>query len=157
MRILARFNHQGKLHGGFRHFNSSFGAFVKRAVDNVRPTDQLRHRRGVKTETGLRDVRDEAGARSVLWVVEVAIARAAVPLAFQKVLVIRGCEKGAQMMIEPPGNARRGAVLEVDDCILVADKIRLVKEGSRSMHQSVIAVLRIMANAFAVEAHEERS
>ena len=89
-RILARFNHQGKLHGGLRHFDSGFGAFVKCAVDNVRPADQLRHRRRVKTETGLRDVGDETGARSVVWVVEVAIARAAVPLAFQKVLLIRG-------------------------------------------------------------------
>ena len=86
-----------------------------------------------------------------------AIARAAVPLALQKVLLIRGREKSAQMMIEPPGNARRGAVLEVDDRILVADKIRLLKECSSSMHQSVITILRVPANAFAVEAHEERS
>jgi hypothetical protein len=87
----------------------------------------------------------------------VAIARAAIPLALQKVLLIRGREKGAQMMIEPPGNARRGAVLEIDNRILVTDKIGLFKECSSSMYQSVITVLRVPANAFAVEAHEERS
>ncbi len=86
-----------------------------------------------------------------------AIARAAVALPFKKVLLIRRSEKGAQMMIEPPGDARRSAVLEVDDRVLVAGKIRLLKECSGSMHQPVIVVVRILANAFAVEAHEERS
>ncbi len=156
-RVLARFNHQGQLHGGLRHFDSGFGAFVKRAVDDVSPADQLRHRRRIKTETGLRDVSNETGARGVVWVVEVAIARAAVPLAFEKVLLIRGREKRAQVMIEPPGNARRSAVLEVDNGVLVTDKIRLLEEGSSAMHQPVIAVLRVRANAFAVETHEERS
>jgi hypothetical protein len=61
------------------------------------------------------------------------------------------------MMVEPPGDTRRSAVLEVDDRVLVTGKIRLLKECSGSMHQPVIVVVRIRANAFVVEAHEERS
>src|ERR1700691_2649733 len=61
------------------------------------------------------------------------------------------------MMIEPPGYARRSAVLEVHDCVLIAGKFGLVKERSGTMHQPVEIVVRIRADAFAMKAHEERS
>ena len=72
-------------------------------------------------------------------------------------LLIRRGEKGAQVMIEPPGNARGSTVLEIYDRVLVAGKIGLLKERSGPMHQPVIIVVRIGVDAFAVKAHEERS
>ena len=156
-RILARFNHQGKLHGGLRHFDRSFGAFVKSAVHDVGPADQLGHRRRVKAEAGLRDVGNKTGAGGVIRDRRNGDCVLPLLLLQKKMLLIRRSKKGAQMMIEPPGNARRSAVLEVYDCVLVAGKIRLLKERSGAMHQPVITVVRIRANAFAVEAHEERS
>ena len=154
-RILARFDHQGKLHGGLRHFDRGLGAFVKSAIHNVSPADQFGNRRRVKAEAGLRDVGDKAGAGGVIGVVE--MARIAALLLKKKMLLIRRGKKGAQMVIEPPGYARRSAVLEVDDRVLVAGKIRLLKERSGAMHQPVKIVVRIRADAFAVKAHEERS
>jgi hypothetical protein len=61
------------------------------------------------------------------------------------------------MMIEPPCDARRSAVLEIYDRVLITDKFRLLKERTGSMDESVIAVFRIRRNALDVEAHEERS
>ena len=156
-RILARFDDQGELHGGLGHFDRGLGALVESAIHNVRPVDQLRYRRRVKTETGLRDVGDKTGAGGVVRVVEMAITRAAVPLPCKKMLLIRRGKKGAQMVIEPPGDARRSAVLEVDNRVLVTGKVRLLKERAGPMHQPVKTVLCIRADAFAVKAHEERS
>jgi hypothetical protein len=98
---------------------------------------------------------DKAGAGGVVGVVEVA--RAAALLLMKKMpLILRG-KKGAQMVIEPPGYARRGTVLEVYDCVLVAAKIGLLKERPGAVHQPVKTVACLRADAFAVEAHEERS
>jgi len=47
--------------------------------------------------------------------------------------------------------------LKSNDRVLVTLKIGLLEECSGSMHQPVIVILCIRANAFAVEAHEERS
>src|ERR1700677_3916316 len=60
-------------------------------------------------------------------------------------------------MIKPPGDARRSAVLEVHDRILVAGKIRLVKKRSGAMDQAMEIVVCIRTDAFAVKAHKERS
>jgi hypothetical protein len=119
--------------------------------------DEICYRGGVKTKAGLRDVSDKAGAGSVVGIVELAVARRAVALAGKKMALVLRREKGAQMMIEPPGYARRSAVLKIYDCVLITDKIRLLKKRSGSMHQSVIAVFCIWRNALVVEAHEERS
>jgi hypothetical protein len=72
-------------------------------------------------------------------------------------LLVRWGKKGAQMMIEPPGDARRSAVLEVDNRVFVTREIRFLKECAGAMHEAVEAVLCILTDAFAVKAHEERS
>jgi hypothetical protein len=100
---------------------------------------------------------DKTGAGSVIRIVKLPIARSTVLLPGKKMPLIGRSEKGAQMMIEPPRDARRSAVLEIYDRVLVTDKFRLLKQRSGSMHQSVIAVFCIWGNALAVEAHEERS
>ena len=85
------------------------------------------------------------------------MARIAGLLLKKKMLLIGRGEKGAQMMIEPPGDAGRSAVLEVNNRVFVTREIRFLKECTCPMHQPVIAVLCILTDAFAVKAHEERS
>ena len=90
-------------------------------------------------------------------IVELSIARTAVLLPGKKMALIGRSEKGTQMMVKPPRDARRSAVLEIYNRVLITEKVRLLKERSGSMHQTVIAVVCIWRNALAVEAHEERS
>ena len=90
-------------------------------------------------------------------IVELSIARTAVLLPGKKMALIGRSEKGTQMMVKPPRDARRSAVLEIYNRVLITEKVRLLKKRSGSMHQSVIAIFRTWRNALAVEAHEERS
>ena len=90
-------------------------------------------------------------------IVELSIARTAVLLPGKKMALIGRSEKGTQMMVKPPRDARRSAVLEIYNRVFITDKVRLLEERSGSMHQSVVAIFRIWRNALAVEAHEERS
>jgi hypothetical protein len=71
-------------------------------------------------------------------------------------LMIMGREKGRLVVIEPPGDLWRGGVLEIDDGVLVAGEIALVKERAGAMHQAVILIGGIGADALAMEAREER-
>ena len=57
-------------------------------------------------------------------------------------------------MIEPPGDAGGSAVLEINDGVFVAGKVRLLKERAGAVHQTMKIVLSILTNAFAVEAGE---
>jgi hypothetical protein len=59
------------------------------------------------------------------------------------------------MVIEPPGDARRGRVLEVDDGVLIAGELALIEEGSGAMHQAVVVVGGGRRDALAVETREE--
>ena len=70
--------------------------------------------------------------------------------------MILGREKGAEVMVEPPGDAVRRGIFEVDDGILIAGKIRFIKEGSSAVDQAVITVGSILRDAFAMKAREER-
>ena len=60
------------------------------------------------------------------------------------------------MVVEPPGDARRGGVLEVDDGVLVAGEFRLVEERASTVNQPVIGVSGAGSDALAMEAREER-
>ena len=61
------------------------------------------------------DIADEGGAGFVARVVELAAAGIAA-----EVLLVGGVEEGALVMVEPPGEAGIGGILEIDDGVLVA-------------------------------------
>jgi hypothetical protein len=61
------------------------------------------------------------------------------------------------MVVEPPGDARRGRVFEVDDGVLVAAKLALIEERSGAMRQAVVLVGGAGGNAFTVKAREQGS
>ena len=63
-----------------------------------------------------------------------------VALAGEEMLVILRGEECRLVVIEPPGDARRGRVLEVDDRVLVARELALVEERAGAVHQPVVVV-----------------
>ena len=154
--ILRGLDDEGELHGWRGHFNSLLGAGVERAVHDVGPVDHVGHGLGVEAELGLANVGKELGARGVVRVKEFAARAGRVLLAGAEVLLVGRGEEGRLMMVEPPGDARRGGVLEVDDGILVADEFGLVEESACAVHQAVVLVDGVAGDALAVEAGEER-
>jgi Na+-translocating ferredoxin:NAD+ oxidoreductase RnfE subunit len=52
-------------------------------------------------------------------------------------------EKGALMMVKPPGYFRRSGIFEVHDSVLVAVKIGFIKESARAMDQAGELKLRV--------------
>ena len=140
LRVLRGLDDEGQLHGRRGHLDGRLGALVLRSVHNVGPVNQLGHRRGVKAEARGRDVRQKAGAGGVFGIEKLARGADRVLLAGQEVLVILRREKRRKMMIEPPGDPRRGRVFEIDDGVFVAGKLALVEERAGAMHQPVILV-----------------
>ena len=60
------------------HFDGGLGAFVKGAIDDVGPFDQLSDRGGVETELCGGDVGEEAGAGDVVGIVKAMAGVAAI-------------------------------------------------------------------------------
>jgi hypothetical protein len=54
-------------------------------------------------------------------------------------------------MVEPPRNLGRGAVLEIDDGVLVAIEFALVEQGAGAVHQPAVLELYVVANPFPVK------
>src|SRR6185437_7308562 len=65
-------------------------------------------------------------------------------------------EKGALMMVKPPGNLRRSRILKVDNGIFIAVKIGFIKERACTMHQPCELEVHIRSDAFAIEAGKQR-
>jgi hypothetical protein len=59
------------------------------------------------------------------------------------------------VVIEPPRNTRRGAILEVHDGVFVAGKIGFVEQRASTMHQPAILKLRRGVNALAIKSREQ--
>ena len=100
-------------------------------------------------------MRQKAGAGGVVHIEKFAPAADGILLALQIVLVVLGREKGREMMVEPPGDAGRGRVLEIDDGVFVAGKLALVKERPGAMDEAVVFVRCACGDALAVEARKE--
>ena len=148
--ILAGLDDKSQLHRWSGHLDGRLGALILCAIDDVGPVNQLGDRRGVEAKTRGANVRQKAGAGGVVGVEELAAGRGHALLIVEEVLLILRGQKGREVMVEPPGDARRGAVLEIDDGVFVAGEFALVKERAGAMHQAVVLV------ALAVEARKER-
>src|SRR5579871_5975065 len=73
-----------------------------------------------------------------------------------KVLRIGGSQECALVMIEPPGQAIRARILEVDNGVFVAVEDPVVKELSRPVHEPFVNELDRRIHARLVDAREER-
>jgi hypothetical protein len=70
--------------------------------------------------------------------------------------VVFRCQKGAEVMIEPPGNRGRGRVFEVDNRVFVAGKFLLVEKRAGAVHQAAEFIFRAGGDAFAMEPRKQR-
>ncbi len=133
------------------HLDRCFGVGIERAVNDIRPVNQIGQRRRIEAETLLPDHGNETGTGLESRIVELPIALVA--------LKMRGVgrrEKRALMMIEPPCDLRRTRIFEIDDGIFVTGKMRLVEQRPGAMQQAGKLEVHVAADALAVEAGEER-
>ena len=149
--VLDGLDCHGEFHRGFGHFYGGFGAFVEGAVYDVGPVDEFSDGGCVESETGRRYVGEEAGAGCVVGVVEAL----AVVLMVEEVLMVGGREEGAEVMVEPPGDARGSGIFEVDDGVFVARKVGFVEKSTGAMDEAEGFVGGIAIDALAMEAGEE--
>ena len=113
--VAARLDDQHQAQGRRRQLDRRAGVFVLRAVDNISPLDQFREVGGLKAILFGDRVGDELGAGFIGRVIELRR-----PGAGDEMLLVFGRQEGALVVIEPPGQARRRAVLEIDDSVFVA-------------------------------------
>ena len=144
------FDGHGQLHGRSLHFDRRLRVFVHGAIDNVGPVDQFGDRAGVEAEALLRDHGNEAGAG-----LECRIVKLAVALILLEMGGIGRRKKRAFVVIEPPGDFGRTGILEIDDGVLVAVKLLLVKKSAGAMQQAGVDELYIAADSFPVKAREQ--
>src|SRR5665213_93811 len=69
-------------------------------------------------------------------------------------LGVRRCEKGALVMIEPPGKQRRARILEIHNGVLVAVEHPVFEWLGRLVGHARIKKLRVRVNAFAIKPRE---
>jgi len=60
------------------------------------------------------------------------------------------------VVIEPPGDAGRGRIFEIDDGVFVAGELGLIEEGSGAMDEAVVFVVGAGMDALLVESAEKR-
>ena len=148
--VLRRLDDQRELHGGRLHFDRRPGVRIHRAIDDVGPVHQIGHGAGIKAEALFGDGGDETGAGLEIGIVKLAIA-----LVLLEVGRILGREKGALMMVEPPGNFGRTGVLEVHDGVFVAIKLLLIEQRPGAVQQAGENEGDIVSDPLPVKAREE--
>jgi hypothetical protein len=111
----------------------------------------------MKAESGGRNMREKAGARGIGGIEKAAIRESSVCEPLLVLLLIRGSEKRAQVVIEPPGNLRRRRILEIHDGVFIACKVGFVEKRAGAVHQSVVFIFGIVRDALAMKAGKKRS
>src|SRR5579872_2198395 len=148
---MRLFDYHGQLHGRSFHLDRSLRVRIKSAVNDVGPVNKIGHRRGIEAEVLLRDHGDETRTRLEIGIVELAVA-----LVLLEVLRVGGREEGALVMIEPPRDFRRTGVLEVDDGVLVAIELLIIKQRTRAVDETGENEVGVLADTLAVEARKQR-
>src|SRR5208282_4483694 len=148
--ISGGFDGHGQLHGWGLHFYRRLCVYVHGAVDDIGPVHQLRDRAGIEAEVFFRDHRNETCTGLECRVVELAVA-----LVLLEVGGIGRGKKSAFVVIEPPGDFGRTGILEIDDGILVAVELLLVKKRAGTMQQAGVHEVHIAADSFPVETGEQ--
>src|ERR1700719_4533094 len=73
----------------------------------------------------------------------------------EEVLVVGGREECAEVMIEPPSDARGSGIFEIDDGVFVAGKVGFVEKSAGAMDEAARFVAGVAIDALAMEAGEE--
>ena len=157
LRILVRFDDQRQLHRWRGHLHRRLRALIEGAIDDVRPTGSIpRPEAGSKPNRVSAMWGDEAGAGGVCRVIETPVDETAVLQTAQVLGVVFWSQKGAEVVIEPPCQAGRGRILEVDNGVFIPGEIVILEQGPRPMHQTVVLVFYVGANALPVKTGKQR-
>jgi len=78
--IRRGFDDHGQLHGGGLHLDRCFGVGIERAVNDIRPVNQIGQRRRIEAETLLPDHGNETGTGLESRIVELPIALVALKM-----------------------------------------------------------------------------
>ena len=97
------------------------------------------------------DHRDKTGTGLEIRIIELTIA-----LVLFEVFRIGWSKKCALVMIEPPCDIRGTGILKIDDGVLLAIKLILVKERARPVYQAGKDEFCVTANALAVKTGKQR-
>ena len=157
LRVLRGFDDQGQLHRRRGHLHRRLRALIQRAVHDVGPVNQLGNRLRIEPELRRPDMRQKAGAGCVVGIEKFPRCRTPGPSgSLRKCSWSCGVRNAREMMVEPPGDLRRGRILEVDNRVLVAGKLALIKQRASPMHQPVIIVGGVLRDALAMEPRKQR-
>ena len=124
---------------------------VKSAINDVGPVNEVGNGAGIEAETFFGNFCDEAGAGLKCGIVKLAVAA----VAFKMRGILRR-EKGAFMVVEPPGDFWRTGILEIYNGIFIAIEIALVKEGPGAVQQAAENKLNVIAYPLPVKTREQR-
>jgi hypothetical protein len=71
-------------------------------------------------------------------------------------LAIRGRQECAEVVVEPPRDARGSRIFEIDDGVFVAGEVSFIEESAGAVHQAERLINGVCGNALAMEPREER-
>src|SRR5713226_1150985 len=113
--VPARFDDQHQLQGWSLQLNGRLCIFILGAIDYVSPLDKLAESALLEPVFARDGVRNELSAGLVVRIIELGW-----PVSRQEMFLVLRRQERALVMIKPPREPFRGAVFEVDDCILVS-------------------------------------
>src|SRR5579863_1543337 len=112
--------------------------------------DELCQRLGIEPEFLRSDRGEQLGAGLERRVVELLAG-----MVETEMLGILGLEKGALVMVEPPGQLRGAGIFEIHDGVFVAIEDAVFEELGGLVHHACIEEFGVAADAFAVKARED--
>src|SRR5713226_3326450 len=145
------FDHQRKLRGRLGQAHGGLRRGVLRAVNDLAPVDQIGERPRIEAKLLLRHAGQQLGAGFEFGVVKLLPGAVAV-----EVLRVGGCEEGALVVIEPPGDPRRTRILEVHDAVFVAIEHSWLERLRGPVGQTGEMEFRVGVDPLAVKAQKDR-
>ena len=145
---------EGELERRLLHLHGHASAGKAGTVDDVGPVKQVVEAGEIEAIGAGGGLGDEAGARYIVGVEELA-RRAAGVLYGLEVGAVSRSEEGALVMVEPPGEARGGRVFEVHDGVFVGAEDRFGNGAVRGVGEAAILVGSRGAEDVGVELGED--
>src|SRR6185437_505156 len=139
-----------ELERGLLHLDRELRGGEAGGVHDIGPMDQLGQRRGVELEALGADLGEKLGAGGAIRIVELLAAAV-----LAEMLGVGRGQEGAEMVVEPPGDARIGAVLEVHDGVVVARELGRIEQRIGLVAEAAVLEFGLAASA-AVELGEDR-
>src|SRR6185437_9839534 len=127
---------------GLLHFDRELGGGEAGGIHDIGPVDEFGERRRIKAKPFRADTGQELGAGRALRVVELLAAAI-----LAKMLGVGGGEEGAEVVVEPPGDAGIGAVLEIHNGVVAGGELGGIEKRAGGVAEAAVLELRLAASA----------